>query len=133
LPARRPAASRRSAPGLDKLIGDRIRARRTELGLTQEQLAQALGLSYQQIQKFERGASRIGAVQLHTLAQRLGLALTDLLPTAGEPGPSLMAAEEGSRQRTALELARAFARIEDEEVRAALTALTRTLAERGSS
>ena len=49
---------------LDRRIGERIRLRRTELGMTQHQLAAALGVSYQQIQKYENGANRISAARL---------------------------------------------------------------------
>lgn len=114
-------------PSLDRLIGERIRARRTELGLTQEQLASALAISYQQIQKFEGGASRIAAVQLLALAQRLHVPITYFLPDTGpEDGAP---AEQGPRQRLALELARAFAEIRDEGVRVAIAALARAVAE----
>lgn len=119
-----------ATPELDRLIGERIRARRTELGLTQDQLAQAVGVSYQQIQKFESGASRIAAVQLLALAERLHVPIGYLLPGA-EPDDSA-SAEQGPRQRTALELARSFAAIEDEGVRVAIAALTRAVAERSA-
>ncbi|MCS6780987.1 MAG: helix-turn-helix domain-containing protein, partial [Geminicoccaceae bacterium] len=56
---------------LDRRIGERIRLRRTELGLTQEQLASALGISYQQVQKYENGVNRISASRLAEIAQRL--------------------------------------------------------------
>lgn len=119
-----------ATPELDRLIGERIRARRTELGLTQDQLAQAVGVSYQQIQKFESGASRIAAVQLLALAERLHVPIGYLLPGA-EPDDSA-SAEQGPRQRTALELARSFAAIDDEGVRVAIAALTRAVAERSA-
>jgi transcriptional regulator with XRE-family HTH domain len=53
---------------LDKMVGLRMRARRLQLGLSQKALAEALGISYQQVQKYEQGVSRIGAGRLQQLA-----------------------------------------------------------------
>lgn len=116
---------------LDRAIGERIRARRTELGLRQDQLAEALGVSYQQIQKFEGGASRIAAVQLLALARRLEAPIAYFMPEGGGTDPAERPpAEQGPRQRVALDLARSFGGIRDDEVRAALAALARAVAER---
>lgn len=114
------------ADTFDKLIGERIRARRTELGLTQEQLAAGLDVSYQQIQKYESGASRIAASRLVALAARLEAPVTYFL--GGDSGGR--GSESGPRQRTALELARRFAQIESEPVRTAMASLVRTVTER---
>ena len=57
----------------DTLVGRRIRARRQQLGLSQKALAEALGISYQQVQKYENGASRIGAGRLQQLAEILNV------------------------------------------------------------
>jgi transcriptional regulator with XRE-family HTH domain len=114
------------ADTFDKLIGERIRARRTELGLTQEQLAAGLGVSYQQIQKYESGVSRIAASRLVALAARLEAPITFFLGGASGGQGS----ESGPRQRTALELARRFAQIESEPVRTAMASLVRAVTER---
>jgi len=60
---------------VDIYVGDRLRARRTLLGLTQEALAGAVGLTFQQIQKYERGTNRIGASKLFMFSQRLGVSV----------------------------------------------------------
>ena len=60
---------------VDIHVGDRLRARRTLLGLTQEMLADAVDLTFQQIQKYERGAKRIGASKLFQFAQILGISV----------------------------------------------------------
>ena len=117
------------ADGIDKAIGERIRARRTELGLTQEQLAAGLDVSYQQIQKYESGASRIAASRLVALAARLDAPVTYFL--GGDAGGQ--GSESGPRQRTALELARRFAQIESEPVRVAVMSLVRAVTERALS
>ena len=115
------------ANGIDKAIGERIRARRTELGLSQERLAAGLDLSYQQIQKYESGASRIAVSRLLALASRLDAPVAYFLGGIGAAeGPG---GEAGPRQRLALELARGFARIESEPVRVAMAGLVRAVAE----
>ncbi|HAA93592.1 MAG TPA: transcriptional regulator, partial [Rhodospirillaceae bacterium] len=59
---RRPSAGRTGVPNpVDVHVGSRVRLRRTLLGLSQEKLGEALGLTFQQVQKYERGANRIGA------------------------------------------------------------------------
>jgi transcriptional regulator with XRE-family HTH domain len=117
--------------GTDQHVGERIRARRAELGLTQEQLAQALQVSYQQVQKYETGANRISAGRIFDIARKLrvdvsyffeGLALED----AGEQPPL----EHGGRQRSAIELVRKFAQIEDPHVRSAIAGLVKAIVDR---
>ena len=67
--------SRRRIPGVadpvDVHVGSRVRLRRTLLGLSQERLGEAVGLTFQQIQKYERGANRIGASRMYDLAHVL--------------------------------------------------------------
>jgi transcriptional regulator with XRE-family HTH domain len=118
---------------IEQLIGDRIRARRIELGLVQEQLAAALGLSYQQVQKYENGSNRITVDRLLALAQRLEVPVTYFF--AGLPGATPKGGGPGeppspSRARTGREVAQGFGRIRDEGVRGALAGLVRTCAER---
>jgi transcriptional regulator with XRE-family HTH domain len=56
---------------IDKHVGTKLRARRTKLGMSQTTLADALGMSFQQVQKYEKGANRIGAGRLQHIAQIL--------------------------------------------------------------
>ena len=116
---------------IDQHVGERIRARRTELGLTQEQLAQALQVSYQQVQKYETGANRISAGRIFEIARKLGVDISyffeDLgLDEAGEQPPM----EHGGRQRSAIELVRKFAQIEDPHVRSAIAGLVKAIVDR---
>lgn len=118
-------------PNPDRRIGERIRQRRTEVGLTQHELAAALDCSYQQIQKFENGTNRIAATQLSALAQRLEVPVGWFFEE--DAGTALAAAsleEHGGRQRAAIELARGFARIGDHDVKLAVAALVRSVVER---
>ena len=114
---------------IDAHVGERIRLRRTELGLTQEQLAEALDVSYQQIQKYETGANRVSAGRMLEIARKLDVdigyffeGLSD--EAAGAP------LEHGGRQRAAIELVRKFGQIKDPEVRAAIAGLVKTIVDR---
>jgi transcriptional regulator with XRE-family HTH domain len=116
---------------IDRRIGERIRQRRTEVGLTQEQLALALGCSYQQIQKFENGANRIAAAQLWALAARLEVPVGWFFDEDAGTAPAAASLDEhGGRQRAAIDVARGFARIDSHEVKLALAGLVRAVVER---
>jgi transcriptional regulator with XRE-family HTH domain len=64
-------ASQRGATELDRIIGTRLRARRLEVGISQEALARQVGLTFQQIQKYEKGTNRLGSVRLVQFAEIL--------------------------------------------------------------
>jgi len=117
------------AKSVDCHVGERIRMRRTQLGLTQEDLAGALKISYQQVQKYESGANRISAGRMYEIAQRLGVeigAFFDGLDTTQMPEPL----EHGGRSRSIIELVRNFSQIEDPSVRAAVSGLVKSLTDR---
>ncbi len=118
---------------IDRLVGGRVRERRMRLVLSQEALAEALGVTVPQVQKYEKGVNRIGAGRLHRIAELLGVPISYFFEAhapaeAGEaeaqprPDPSLFAGRE------TLELAMAFSRIARPEVRRALLDLARTAA-----
>lgn len=106
---------------VDRQVGERMRRRRILLGLTQDQVADALGISYQQIQKYETGANRISAGRLAQIAEVL-----EVLPGWFFGIPEAADAP-GSSSRAVIELVRNFSRIEDERVRTHLMALIRSL------
>jgi len=116
---------------IDQHVGERIRLLRTERGLTQEQLAAALEVSYQQVQKYETGANRISAGRIYEIARKLGVDVGFFFDGLGQGESATAPLEHGGRQRTAIELVRKFAQIEDPEVRAAIAGLVKTLVERG--
>jgi transcriptional regulator with XRE-family HTH domain len=109
---------------VDRQVGERIRRRRILLGLTQDQLADALGISYQQVQKYETGANRVSAGRLAQIAEVLEV----------QPGWFFGAVEKsetaGGSSRAVIDLVRNFSRIEDERVRTHLIALVRSMAGR---
>src|SRR5882762_7512688 len=69
-PVRRPGRPKSEKPHpIDVRVGSRVRLRRNMLGLSQEKLGESIGLTFQQVQKYERGANRIGASRLHELSR----------------------------------------------------------------
>jgi transcriptional regulator with XRE-family HTH domain len=80
-------ADPRSATAIDQIIGDRIRARRLEINVSQERLAEAIGVTFQQIQKYEKGVNRVSAATLIRIADALDAQVPALLPKgAGKSG-----------------------------------------------
>src|SRR5919199_818756 len=70
------ASTTKKAPNpIDKHVGSRVRMRRMLIGMSQEKLGEALGLTFQQVQKYEKGTNRIGASRLHRIANVLGVAI----------------------------------------------------------
>ncbi len=69
-------ASPRSVGKVDKDMGQRIRLRRVELKITQRKLAEALGVTFQQLQKYENGLNRVGAARLEQIAAILDVPIT---------------------------------------------------------
>jgi transcriptional regulator with XRE-family HTH domain len=75
----------RAADDLDRALGNAIRLRRRSLNLTQEQLATACGISFQQVQKYENGANRVSFSRLVQIARALNSRVTDLTSALDEP------------------------------------------------
>ena len=117
---------------LEHHIGERIRQRRAELGLTQEQLASNLDVSYQQVQKYETGANRVSASRLHGLAHRMGVPVQyffDGFDNTPQPDSERSLAH-GGRQRVAIDLVRGFAAINNNDVKLAVSGLVRAVVDR---
>ncbi len=124
---------------IDVHVGLQVRLRRKELKISQEKLADTLGLTFQQVQKYERGANRISASKLYEIARSLRVSIAWFFeglsdPQAGraagdaeaEPPPhahNFLMTPEG------IDLANAFPRIEDRQVRRKLVDLIRALVE----
>jgi transcriptional regulator with XRE-family HTH domain len=111
---------------IDVHVGARLRLRRTLLGLSQEKLGEAVGITFQQLQKYERGSNRISASRLYNLSQVLGVPVAyffdDLAAPDGQPQLPLPETLEGDEfesmtRRETLELVRAYYRIDDTAVR----------------
>src|SRR5262245_37971245 len=131
--------SRRANP-IDIHVGGRVRFRRMLLGMSQEKLGEKLGLTFQQVQKYEKGINRIGASRLFDLAQVLGVSVQffyeeaplaearSVAPERVDGRPDEHSIVEFLRSRDGLELNRAFVRIPDLKARRAIVDLVRSLA-----
>jgi transcriptional regulator with XRE-family HTH domain len=130
--------ARRANP-IDAHVGSRVRLRRMLLGMSQERLAEQLGLTFQQVQKYEKGINRIGASRLYELAQLLNVGVDFFYEDApvgdahhAAPGFADPSGEnyivDFLNSREGLELNRAFTRITDPKVRRAVIELVRSLA-----
>src|SRR6201993_4477391 len=124
---------------VDVHVGSRVRLRRTLLGMSQEKLGEAIGLTFQQVQKYERGANRIGASRLHDLSRVLDVPVSfffdDMAPVrapaipAGFAEPAVEAFDaDPLRRRETIELVSAYYRIDDPSLRRRLFELARALA-----
>lgn len=144
-PVRRPGRRRSDKPNpVDVQVGSRVRLRRNMLGLSQEKLGSAIGLTFQQVQKYERGANRIGASRLHELSRVLDVPVSfffdDMDPVRAPaiPGgfaepPAEAFDSDPLRRRETAELVDAYYAIEDTAVRRRLLELARALAAEGGS
>ncbi len=115
------------AAQLELMIGARMRTRRRQLGLSQSDLADRLGVSFQQVQKYERGANRVAASTLLAAAQTLSTSISWLV---GEDSSGRDDDEDVFRALSrpgALEMLEAFNAIPDPRTRAAFLALAREL------
>ncbi|MFN9096827.1 MAG: helix-turn-helix domain-containing protein [Alphaproteobacteria bacterium] len=134
----------RASP-IDAHVGARVRLRRTLLGMSQEKLGDALGLTFQQVQKYERGVNRIGASRLFDLARVLdvpiGFFFDDLPPEMGgnaavRSRPAMFGfadaadglEDDNMGKRETLELVRAYYRITEPSVRKRVFDLIKSLA-----
>jgi transcriptional regulator with XRE-family HTH domain len=114
----------RSTAEIDGRVGPRIRERRIMLGLTQDQLAQRIGVTYQQAHKYEKGINRISAGRLFEIARILGVHVSYFYEGLGSEGVH----QEPLRERLMLEIARNFAEISDQRLQDAVSRLARALA-----
>lgn len=125
---------------IDVHVGSRVRLRRTLLGMSQEKLGEALGLTFQQVQKYERGVNRIGASRLFDLSRVLdvpiGFFFDDMPPemggNQGRRFGGFQEAQDGFEddtlhRRETLELVRAYYRITDPSIRKRVFDLIKTL------
>jgi transcriptional regulator with XRE-family HTH domain len=115
---------KQQADSIDKHVGTRLRARRMMLGMTQTDIGAAIGVSFQQVQHYEKGVYRIGAGQLHQLAGILGVPVSYFFE-----GPSASADPmDGLADSATMRLAKAFPRITDAEMRRRIVRLVEELA-----
>ena len=121
--------------GIDRVVGQRVRWRRRELKLTQERLGELLNLTFQQVQKYEKGVNRVSAGRLFEIASVLGVPITYFYEGAeGFVEHENAQAAEGGKAHApvmnseTLELIAAFQKIEDNSLRKSLLATVRAAA-----
>jgi transcriptional regulator with XRE-family HTH domain len=123
----------KKANPIDAQVGNRVRIRRMLIGMSQEKLGDLLGLTFQQVQKYEKGVNRIGAGRLFEIARILGVPIdffydgvassADTLASAAPPVMEFVSSGEG------LQLSLAFMKIKDPKVRKRVLDLVKSLAE----
>lgn len=139
-----PDTERQRKPNaVDHHVGSRIRMRRMLLGISQEKLGNMLGLTFQQVQKYEKGVNRIGASRLFELAAILGVSVQYFFVDvperesgdAGSPELSKSKQQDGEvvvdflGSRESIELNRAFMSISKPQVRRSIIELVRSMAD----
>jgi transcriptional regulator with XRE-family HTH domain len=132
------AANKKQPNPIDIHVGSRIRLRRTMLGMSQEKLGEALGITFQQVQKYEKGTNRVGASRLQNIAAILGVPVSFFFEDA--PGENGETSATGMSENSSayvvnflsssegLQLNRAFVKISDPRVRRRIIDLVKALA-----
>lgn len=125
---------------IDRHVGSRVRMQRILMNMSQEKLGEALGLTFQQVQKYEKGTNRIGASRLQQISKTLNVPPSFFFedaPTSSAPAPAAGFSEGSSSQYVVdflstaegLHLNRAFARIRDPKIRKRILDLVAALAD----
>lgn len=133
-------APRKQPNPIDVYVGSRLKMRRTMLGMTQEKLGDQLGVTFQQVQKYEKGANRIGASRLQEISKILDVPVSFFFEEAAAPSDNTanygFAEDAGASfdvsygtTSEAHALAKAFSRIGDARVRRRVIDLVETLAD----
>lgn len=126
---------------IDVHVGSRIRLRRNMLGLSQEKLGESLGITFQQIQKYEKGTNRVGASRLQAISSILTVPVAFFFEDAPGSTPTSQAGFAEDNEATyvvdflnsneGVQLTRAFTKIADPKVRRKIIDLVKSLAAEG--
>lgn len=124
---------------IDTHVGGRVRLRRNMLGMSQEKLGEGLGITFQQVQKYEKGTNRVGASRLQAIATILNVPIAFFFEGAPGPEGSAGLAEDASADYVVdflntsegLQLNRSFVKIADARVRRRVIDLVKALAVEG--
>ena len=113
--------SQRTPDSVDRHVGSRVRRRRLIVGMSQEKLGEALGLTFQQVQKYEKGANRIGSGRLQQIAHTLQVPISYFYDGQGEDGSSrIPTPPELVVDKDSADLLKAFNSLADQTMRQAL-------------
>jgi transcriptional regulator with XRE-family HTH domain len=119
---------KRGPDPLDIEVGQRVRTFRLQKGLSQQKLGDRLGLTFQQVQKYEKGTNRIGAGRLQRIADILGIPVADFFTSRRQGGAAPAEVFKLLGTAAALRLVRAYARINDPKLQQAITRLVESIA-----
>jgi transcriptional regulator with XRE-family HTH domain len=133
-----PLPNVKSPNPVDAHVGSRIRMRRLLLGMSQEKLGESLGITFQQVQKYEKGTNRVGASRLQAISDTLAVAPSFFFEGM-EGAPSATSGSESAAgdigginsfisSKEGLDLNRAFVKIDDPKLRKKIVAMVRALA-----
>lgn len=122
-------AIRKSGP-LDALVGARIRMFRINRGMSQTVLAERIGVTFQQVQKYEKGANRVGASRLAQIASVLGISVGELFEASGDGSPGLNSPMNLLAEPGALRVLKAYVRTTNPRVRLSIAKLVESIADR---
>ena len=129
---RRQKASPRAVNDQDRETGMRIRSRRLELHISQAELGEALGITFQQIQKYEKGVNRVAAARLSEIAAVLKTTMAALMgEDQAREGKQDSLVSEFVSSKDGIDLIEAWSRLESQQVRRSIISLTRSLAAEG--
>jgi transcriptional regulator with XRE-family HTH domain len=131
---------KKQANPIDAMVGNRVRLRRMLIGMSQEKLGELLGLTFQQVQKYEKGVNRIGAGRLYQVAHILGVPIGYFYEGVADQAPAAMPATPNNHQAAppvmeflssgeGLQLTLAFMRIKEPKIRRRVIDLVKSLAE----
>ncbi|PYI58960.1 MAG: transcriptional regulator [Verrucomicrobia bacterium] len=124
-------ATRKFGP-LDAMVGARIRMLRVDRGISQTVLAERIGVTFQQVRKYERGANRVGANRLSQIASVLDVSVGELFESSGAESPSLNSPGHLLAEPEALRVLKAYARTPSPRVRSGIAKLVESIVDRTS-
>lgn len=117
---------------VDVYVGSRVRVRRTVLGMSQERLADQLGITFQQVQKYENGSNRMGASRLHAISRVLNVPVSFMFEGYDASGQMKISEDAASferqmRSRETIELMKAYYAIKDDGLRRKILDMIRAM------
>jgi transcriptional regulator with XRE-family HTH domain len=118
---------------VDSLVGERIRLLRKRRKMSQQELGTALGVTFQQVQKYENGKNRVGASRLHMVAIALDVPIGELFDGTARTTSTSRATKSVAFDPEALRLAEAFVKISDKELRSSLVDVAEAMARKSDS
>jgi transcriptional regulator with XRE-family HTH domain len=120
---------------VDMMVGKRVRLRRLQLSLSQTELGEKLGVAFQQVQKYEKGANRVSCSRLYEMSRVLEVPITYFFAENGDTGPEITVAEQLDvpELKEGFRLMSAFRQIQNHAVRRSVVALVETMAENGTA